>query len=100
MSTPGAGITRLGSYPTVEKRENEVGNYMGVGAIILWIILFTFIWILIVSFAPSWCCHECDDGDRDLRVNFARAALYAFIISLIILIIIAAMYSLGRPPRC
>ena len=99
------GITRLGGYPAAVPVHHEktggLGNYMGVGAIVLWIILFTFIWILIVSFAPNWCCHdhdrECDDGPR---VNYARAAMYAFIISLIILVIIGALYSASGNSQC
>lgn len=107
MSTSsGPSITRIGGYPTAvpppTEKTSGLGNYMNVGAILLWIVLFTFIWILIVSFAPHWCCDHEREYDDGPHVNYSKAAMYAFFISLIILVIIVVLFGFGsgRNSQC
>lgn len=91
-----SNMTRLGNYsPAVNSKPNNMEGYLGVGRILLWIILFVFVWVLIVSFAPNWCRHERDCGEYGPPINFCKVAMHAFMISLAVMIIIAVLYNMS-----
>lgn len=91
-----ADLSKTSSSPVVSK------SYTVSMAVVLFVVLFTFLWVLMYSFQPTLVCVKAPDGsvvtdsNGDPKVDKGKAVVGALLISLVIIL---ALWLFSGPMR-